>query len=80
VDSKRKNELLKELAPEVRGTKIEAAFLSTYEDGYTPMWERAAKPLEQVAQERAELLARERRIRRKLEMGASSSVAYDIAK
>jgi hypothetical protein len=76
MDIEKKSELIKELAPEMRGTKIEAAFLASYEEGCAPMWECAAKPLEQVAQERAELLTQEKRAKRKLETGRSPLYSY----
>jgi hypothetical protein len=68
--------LLSELDPTIRKTAIEVAFLSTYEDDFVPMWEKAAKPIEQVAQERAELLSQERRKVRKLEAKFASDYSY----
>jgi hypothetical protein len=76
MDTQKKVELLKALDPKIKNTPIESAFLSTYEDDFIPMWERATKPLEQVAQERAELLSKERRKVRKLEAKVSSEYSY----
>jgi hypothetical protein len=76
MDNRKKVELLKELDPIVKDTVVETAFLSTYEGNFVPMWERAAKPIEQVAQERAELLSQERRKVRKLEAKVTSEYSY----
>jgi hypothetical protein len=67
MDIKRKKELIQELAPEIRGTKIEAAFLSTYANNYVPMWEYAAKPLKQVAKERLEFNNRPQLVNKRVE-------------
>jgi hypothetical protein len=64
MDDKRKNELLEKLQPEYRDTDIERIYLAAEEDGFIPGWLSAAKPVEQVAKERAELLAEESRKRK----------------
>jgi hypothetical protein len=76
MDNNKKTKLLKELNPQLKGTAIETAFLSTYEDDFVPMWEQAAKPIEQVAQERAELLTQERRKVKKLEAKVASGYSF----
>jgi hypothetical protein len=76
MDKSKKTKLLKELDPTLKDTAVEAAFLITCENDFVPMWERAKKPIEQVAQERAELLTQERRKVRKLEAQVAAEYSF----
>jgi hypothetical protein len=67
MNNKKKAELLAELQPEYKGTNIEHIYLSAAEEGFVPGWILAAKPVEQVARERAWLLAEESRKRKAAE-------------
>ncbi|MDR3225772.1 MAG: hypothetical protein LBT52_05725 [Clostridiales Family XIII bacterium] len=67
MDDNGKNKLLEKLQPEYRGTNIERIYLALEEEGFVPGWLSAAKPIEQIATERAELLAEESRKRKSVE-------------
>ena len=56
MDETRKEKLLKDLQPEFRGTAAERFYLSTFEEDYVPAFIKYAKTVEQVLEERTEML------------------------
>jgi hypothetical protein len=59
MNDKKRNKLIEELQPKYRGADIERIYFAAMEEDFVPGWLSAAKPVEQIAKERAELLAEE---------------------
>jgi hypothetical protein len=75
MDDKIKRELLEKLQPEYIGTNIERIYLEAEEEDFVPGWLSAAKPVEQIAKERAWLLADESRKRKLVEKKLSEALS-----
>jgi hypothetical protein len=67
MDAKKKEEILRGLPDEYKGTRTERVFLEMSDDGYVPMWVTALKPVEQILKERTDSLREESEKRKALE-------------
>jgi hypothetical protein len=67
MDNQRRQALLEDVPPEIRGTGIERLYLDACEEGHIPMWEAALKPNAAIADDLFALLQAERAKVRQLE-------------